>query len=75
MQSTIRGVLIDVSGTIHVADQAIPGAVKALDRLRASGIPVTLLATRLFFRRTEEICHNSLLTSLRRVASAFVVVA
>ncbi|KAK3826017.1 MAG: HAD-like domain-containing protein [Benniella sp.] len=39
MQNTIRGVLIDVSGTIHVADQAIPGAVKALDRLRASGIP------------------------------------
>ncbi|KAI9239843.1 MAG: HAD-like domain-containing protein [Podila humilis] len=39
MQSAIRGVLIDVSGTVHVADKAIPGAVKALDRLRASGIP------------------------------------
>ncbi|KAF9332991.1 Haloacid dehalogenase-like hydrolase domain-containing protein 2, partial [Podila minutissima] len=39
MQSSIRGVLIDVSGTVHVADKAIPGAVKALDRLRASGIP------------------------------------
>lgn len=40
MQSAIRGVLIDVSGTVHVADKAIPGAAKALDRLRASGIPV-----------------------------------
>ncbi|KAG0325978.1 Haloacid dehalogenase-like hydrolase domain-containing protein 2 [Podila humilis] len=39
MQSAIRGVLIDVSGTVHVADQAIPGASKALDKLRASGIP------------------------------------
>ncbi|KAG0092329.1 Haloacid dehalogenase-like hydrolase domain-containing protein 2 [Podila epicladia] len=39
MQSIIRGVLIDVSGTVHVADKAIPGAVKALDRLRASGVP------------------------------------
>ncbi|KAG0032305.1 Haloacid dehalogenase-like hydrolase domain-containing protein 2 [Podila clonocystis] len=38
MQSAIRGVLIDVSGTVHVADKAIPGAVQALDRLRASGI-------------------------------------
>lgn len=39
MQS-IRGVLIDVSGTVHVGDKAIPGAIQALDRLRASGIPV-----------------------------------
>jgi hypothetical protein len=31
MQNTIRGVLIDVSGTIHVADQATPGAAKVLD--------------------------------------------
>jgi len=39
MQS-IRGVLIDVSGTVHVGDKVIPEAVQALDRLRASGIPV-----------------------------------
>ncbi|KAG0371026.1 HAD-like domain-containing protein [Gamsiella multidivaricata] len=39
MQSIIRGVLIDCSGTVHVGDHAIPGAAKALDRLRASGIP------------------------------------
>ena len=44
MQPAIRGVLIDVSGTVHVGDQVIPGAASALDRLRASGIPVTARA-------------------------------
>ncbi|KAF9907293.1 Haloacid dehalogenase-like hydrolase domain-containing protein 2 [Lobosporangium transversale] len=39
MQNSIRGVLIDVSGTVHVGDKAIPGAANALDRLRDSGIP------------------------------------
>lgn len=31
--------LIDVSGTLHIEDQAVQGAVEAIDRLRASGIP------------------------------------
>lgn len=58
MQSAIRGVLIDVSGTVHVADKAIPGAVKALDRLRASGIPVKdppLNPNRCIEQQTKEI--------------------
>ncbi|KAG0254476.1 hypothetical protein BG011_005757 [Mortierella polycephala] len=41
MQIPIRGILIDVSGTVHVGDKAIPGAVSALDRLRASRIPTS----------------------------------
>ena len=28
----IRGVLVDLSGTIHVDDTEIPGSVQALDR-------------------------------------------
>lgn len=48
MQS-IRGVLIDVSGTVHVGDKVIPGAVQALDRLRASGIPVKSITPFFFF--------------------------
>ena len=40
MLPSIRGVLIDLSGTVHVGDKAIPGAVEALARLRQSGIPV-----------------------------------
>jgi len=40
MLPQIRGVLIDLSGTVHVGEKAIPGAVEALARLRQSGIPV-----------------------------------
>lgn len=36
---TIRGVLIDLSGTIHIDNKAIPGAVEAIQRLKASKIP------------------------------------
>ncbi|KAI0254596.1 HAD-like domain-containing protein [Lactifluus subvellereus] len=35
----IRALLIDLSGTIHVATQPIPGAPHAIQRLRASSIP------------------------------------
>jgi hypothetical protein len=67
----IRGVLIDVSGTVHVGDKAIPGAVQALDRLRASGIPVWL--TSLFL--SLSIFFFSLPSSLlsRRRASTTVL--
>lgn len=33
-------VLIDLSGTLHVDDAAIPGAVDALNKLRSSNVPV-----------------------------------
>ncbi|RIA83005.1 phospholysine phosphohistidine inorganic pyrophosphate phosphatase [Glomus cerebriforme] len=36
---TIRGVLIDLSGTLHVGDEACEGAVAGLKKLRQSGIP------------------------------------
>jgi HAD superfamily hydrolase (TIGR01458 family) len=39
----IRAVLIDLSGTLHVGDEAIPGARDALQRLRASGRKVRFL--------------------------------
>jgi hypothetical protein len=35
----IRGILVDLNGTLHVADQEVPGSVAALDKLRAAGIP------------------------------------
>lgn len=38
-----RAVLIDLAGVLHVGDQAIPGAVAALARLRATGIPIRFL--------------------------------
>ncbi|KAG0334656.1 Haloacid dehalogenase-like hydrolase domain-containing protein 2 [Podila horticola] len=61
MQSAIRGVLIDVSGTVHVADKAIPGAAKALDRLRASGIPFR------FCTNTTQTSGETLAKNLRNL--------
>ncbi|XP_076687130.1 haloacid dehalogenase-like hydrolase domain-containing protein 2 isoform X2 [Andrena cerasifolii] len=40
MAKQIRMVLIDLSGTLHVDNTAIPGAVEALNRLRGANIPV-----------------------------------
>jgi ribonucleotide monophosphatase NagD (HAD superfamily) len=37
--SAIKGVLIDLSGTIHIDNKVIPGSVEAIQRLRASNIP------------------------------------
>ncbi|CAB4398470.1 Haloacid dehalogenase-like hydrolase domain-containing protein 2 [Rhizophagus irregularis] len=39
MAHIIRGVLIDLSGTIYVGDKACEGAVAGLKKLRQSGIP------------------------------------
>jgi HAD superfamily hydrolase (TIGR01458 family) len=38
----VRGVLLDVDGTLLQADRAIPGATRAIERLRARGIPFRL---------------------------------
>ncbi|KAF9157114.1 hypothetical protein BG015_000007 [Linnemannia schmuckeri] len=59
MQS-IRGVLIDVSGTVHVGDKVIPGAVQALDRLRVSGIPFR------FCTNTTQYSGDTLANKLRK---------
>ncbi|KAI8071115.1 HAD-like domain-containing protein [Gilbertella persicaria] len=37
--SVIKGVLIDLSGTIHIDTKVIPGAIEAVQRLKASNIP------------------------------------
>ncbi|KAG0380354.1 hypothetical protein BGX24_008804 [Mortierella sp. AD032] len=59
MQS-IHGVLIDVSGTVHVGDKVVPGAVQALDRLRASGIPFR------FCTNTTQYSGDTLANKLRK---------
>lgn len=40
MAKQIRMVLIDLSGTLHIDNTAIPGAVEALNRLRSANIPL-----------------------------------
>jgi HAD superfamily hydrolase (TIGR01450 family) len=39
----IRAVLIDIDGVLTVSWQALPGAVAALHRLRAAGVPLALV--------------------------------
>lgn len=39
----IRGVLIDLSGTVHLGNQLLPGAANAIQRLRDSGRKVRFL--------------------------------
>ena len=41
----IRGVLIDLSGTLHIGDEAIPGARDALTRLRAAAAAAAAATT------------------------------
>lgn len=41
--SSPKAVLIDLAGVLHVGDAALPGAVDALRRLRASGLPLRFL--------------------------------
>lgn len=36
----IEGVLLDLSGVLYVGDAALPGAIRALDRMRNAGLPV-----------------------------------
>lgn len=38
-----KAVLIDLAGVLHTSDAALPGAVQALDRLRASGLALRFL--------------------------------
>lgn len=35
----VKGLLIDLSGTIHIDKKEIPGAVEAIRKLRKSGLP------------------------------------
>jgi len=39
----IRGVLLDLSGVLYQGDRALPGAVAAVERLRAAGLPIRFI--------------------------------
>lgn len=43
LPTTPRAVLIDLAGVLHIDDQPVPGAVQALQTLRASGLPLRFL--------------------------------
>ncbi|KAG8456811.1 hypothetical protein GDO86_002556 [Hymenochirus boettgeri] len=57
----LKAVLVDLSGTLHIEDTAIPGAQEALKRLREA--PVVLR----FVTNTTKECKKTLLDRLRKL--------
>ena len=42
-ENAIGGVLLDLGGVVYVGDRPLPGALEAVGRLRASGLPLRFL--------------------------------
>eukprot|EP00066_Takifugu_rubripes_P014064 XP_011603330.1 PREDICTED: haloacid dehalogenase-like hydrolase domain-containing protein 2 [Takifugu rubripes] len=57
----LKAVLIDLSGTLHVEDTAVPGAQEALRRLRQASVAVK------FVTNTTKECKRDLVERLRRL--------
>jgi HAD superfamily hydrolase (TIGR01458 family) len=55
----IKGVLIDLSGTIHIGKQPIPGALEAIHRLRREGMPFRFVTNT--SRETRAMLHRELI--------------
>jgi HAD superfamily hydrolase (TIGR01458 family) len=54
----IKGVLLDLSGTLHIGHTPIPGAIPALLRLRQSGLALKFVTNT--SRRTRNTLHDDL---------------
>ncbi|XP_066473319.1 haloacid dehalogenase-like hydrolase domain-containing protein 2 isoform X2 [Tiliqua scincoides] len=57
----LKAVLVDLSGTLHIEDSAVPGAQEALKRLRSA--PVTIR----FVTNTTKECKRDLLERLKKL--------
>lgn len=57
-EAAVKGVLLDLSGTIHVGKTAIPGAIAAVRRLESAGIPVRFVTNT--SRKTRDMLHETL---------------
>ncbi|XP_030048775.1 haloacid dehalogenase-like hydrolase domain-containing protein 2 [Microcaecilia unicolor] len=57
----LKAVLVDLSGTLHIEDSAVPGAQEALRRLRNSPVAIK------FVTNTTKECKKTLLERLRRL--------
>lgn len=62
-----KAVLIDLAGVLHTGDDALPGAVRALDRLRMSGLPLR------FLTNTTRTPSNILFAKLQRMGFTLAV--
>ena len=54
----IKGVLLDLSGTLHLGDTPIPGAVQAIQRLEGAGLLVRFVTNT--SRKTRQLLHKDL---------------
>ncbi|XP_045464402.1 haloacid dehalogenase-like hydrolase domain-containing protein 2 [Harmonia axyridis] len=54
----LRAVLIDLSGTLHIENQAIPGAIDALHKLLATGIRVKFVTNTT--KESKNVLYNRL---------------
>jgi HAD superfamily hydrolase (TIGR01458 family) len=61
LRRSIRGVLVDLSGTLHIEDLALPGATEGIKRLK--GLAVQLL----YVTNTSKESKNSLVFRLNRI--------
>ncbi|XP_015432660.1 PREDICTED: haloacid dehalogenase-like hydrolase domain-containing protein 2 [Dufourea novaeangliae] len=59
MAKQIRLVLIDLSGTLHIDNTVIPGAVEALNRLRSANIPLKFVTNTT--KESGNILHKRLM--------------
>src|SRR5512144_1243566 len=55
----IKGILIDLSGTVHIDDRAVPGAVEAIRRLQRNNVPFRFVTNT--SRKTRQMLHEDLL--------------
>lgn len=62
-----KAVLIDLAGVLHTGDDALPGAVRALDRLRGSGLPLR------FLTNTTRTPSNILFARLQRMGFTLAI--
>ncbi|MGE5471500.1 MAG: TIGR01458 family HAD-type hydrolase [Bacteroidota bacterium] len=67
LPTTPQAVLIDLAGVLHIDDQAIPGAIEALQALRASGLPLR------FLTNTTRSPRNRIVANLQKMG--FVIAA
>lgn len=58
MAKRIAAVLIDLSGTIHIEDAVIPGAIEALKRLRAAQIKIKFVTNTT--KESKRVLHERL---------------
>ncbi|XP_029436326.1 haloacid dehalogenase-like hydrolase domain-containing protein 2 isoform X2 [Rhinatrema bivittatum] len=57
----LKAVLVDLSGTLHIEDSAVPGAQEALKRLRSAPVAIK------FVTNTTKECKGTLLERLKRL--------